>query len=183
MKSPSTTDCLLRVVFVTVLLMACSPAAQPATTASSTAPPIRPTPTTVPRPNPAASQTVIVRSRCTATMDDGFSHTYKPNAPVRSVVGQGHTVTGVVRSSADCAPIPNVKLEFWSEAPGVGHPDEYRATLFTDSTGTYRFVCNPTDHIHMRISAAGYRSIASNAYHTEGRPAGIFDIVLRPEKP
>jgi protocatechuate 3,4-dioxygenase beta subunit len=99
------------------------------------------------------------------------------------VVGEGHILTGVVRSSEGCAPIPGVKLEFWSEAPGLGHPDEYRATLFTDSAGAYRFECNPTDHIHMRITAEGFREIASNAYHTEGRVEGVFDIVLEPEGP
>jgi protocatechuate 3,4-dioxygenase beta subunit len=99
------------------------------------------------------------------------------------VVGHGHILTGVVRSSANCVPIPNAKLELWPEEPGVGHLDEYRSTVFTDSSGAYRFECNPTDHIHMRISAEGYRSIASNAYHTEGKPEGIFHIVLRPDQP
>jgi protocatechuate 3,4-dioxygenase beta subunit len=74
-------------------------------------------------------------------------------------------------------------LEFWSEDPEQGHPDEYRATLFTDSAGAYRFECNPTDHIHMRISAEGYQEIASNAYHTEGRAEGTFEIVLAPQNP
>ena len=106
-----------------------------------------------------------------------------PDAPVRSVVGHGHILTGTVRSSVNCAPIPGAKLELWPEGPDGGHPDEYRATVFTDPSGAYRFECNPTDHIHMRISAQGYRSIASNAYHTQGQPEGVFDIVLEPDGP
>jgi protocatechuate 3,4-dioxygenase beta subunit len=83
----------------------------------------------------------------------------------------------------NCAPIPGAKLELWPEGPDGGHPDEYRSTVFADTSGAYRFECNPTDHIHMRISAPGYRTIASNAYHTQGQPEGVFDIVLEPDGP
>jgi hypothetical protein len=74
-------------------------------------------------------------------------------------------------------------LELWPEESGIGHPDKYRSTVFTDSSGAYRFECNPPDHIHMRISAQGYRTIASNAYHPAGQAEGVFDIVLVPEDP
>ena len=173
MKSPAD---LLIVSLITVLLLSCSPAAQPAAPTSVS-------PTAALTPSLTASPTAVAASQCTPTFGDELSPSYKPDAPVRSVVGYGHILTGIVRSSADCAPIPDAKLELWSEEPGMGHPDEYRATVFTDSSGAYRFECNPTDHIHMRISAQGYRRIASNAYHTGGQPKGVFDIVLEPDKP
>ncbi len=175
--------CLLTVVLMTALLIACSSVLQPTTVIPSPAAPTSSAPAITLTPSLPASRTAVATSRCTSTLGDELSPSYKPDAPVRSVVGQGHILTGVVRSSANCAPIPNVKLELWPEEPGVGHPDEYRSTVFTDSSGAYRFECNPTDHIHMRISAQGYRSIASNAYHPEGQPEGIFDIVLEPDKP
>ena len=118
---------------------------------------------------------------CTPTLDDGVSPSYVPNAPERNVVGKGHVLTGVVLSSKDCQPITHAKLEFWPEEEGVGHPDSSRATLFTDENGRYRFECNPPDHIHMRISAEGYRTIGVNSYHPNGRAEGTFDIVLQPE--
>jgi protocatechuate 3,4-dioxygenase beta subunit len=96
------------------------------------------------------------------------------------VVGKGHILTGVVRSSKDCAPVANVKLEFWPEEGNLGHPDSARATLFSGEDGSYRFECNPPDHIHMRISAPGYRTIGMNSYHPEGKAEGTFDIVLLP---
>jgi protocatechuate 3,4-dioxygenase beta subunit len=97
-------------------------------------------------------------------------------------VGHGHILSGVVRSSSDCHPIANAKLEFWPEEAGKGHPDQARATLFTDPNGMYRFECNPPEHIHMRISAAGYRTIGVNSYHPNGQPEGRMDIVLAPEQ-
>ncbi len=100
--------------------------------------------------------------------------------PVRSSVGQGHIVRGSVRSSQGCGPIPNAKVELWPEVDG-GHPDVYRATVFTGGAGEYSFEGPATDHIHMRISAPGFRAIFSNLYHPEGRSEGRFDVVLVPD--
>jgi protocatechuate 3,4-dioxygenase beta subunit len=118
---------------------------------------------------------------CQPTVDDGVSPSYKPNTPERTVVGHGHVVTGVVFSSVDCTPITNAKLEFWPEERVLGHPDSSRATFFTNQNGQYRFECNLPEHIHMQISAPGYRTIGVNSYHPEGKAEGIFDIVLEPE--
>lgn len=115
---------------------------------------------------------------CKLTLDDGLSPSYKPNAPFRSVVGHGHILSGVVLSSRDCKPIANAQIELWTEYAGRGHPDEARATLFTDSLGRYRFECDLPEHIHMRISAPGYIPIAQNSYHPEGQAEGTFNIVL-----
>lgn len=96
-------------------------------------------------------------------------------------MGSGHVVMGVVLSSVDCQPIANAKLEFWPEEAGLGHPDSSRATFFTDESGRYRFECNQPEHIHMRISAPGYKTIGVNSYHPEGKAEGVFEIVLSPE--
>jgi hypothetical protein len=164
------------------LLTACSFLAQPITPRSTTTP-FEPSLLVVLTPSLPIPQITVAAPHCSPTMSDDLSPTYKPGAPVRSVVGHGHILTGIVRSSVDCNPIAGVKLELWPEDPDGGHPDEYRATVFTDGSGAYRFECNPTDHIHMRISAQGYRTIASNAYHTEGKTEGTFDIVLEPDNP
>jgi hypothetical protein len=118
---------------------------------------------------------------CAPTLDDGVSPSYRPDAPVRAVVGRGHILTGVVRSSRGCRPVAQARLELWPEEGQRGHPDASRATLFTDQDGRCRFECDPPEHIHMRISAPGYRTIGVNSYHPEGRAAGTFDIVLVPQ--
>lgn len=124
--------------------------------------------------------TATVSKSCTPTLDDGVSPSYIPDTPVRNVVGHGHVVTGTVRSSVDCSLISNAKLEFWPEEAGLGHPASSRATFFTDENGQYRFECNLPDHIHMRISAEGFRTIGVNSYHPNGAATGSLDIVLKP---
>ena len=128
------------------------------------------------------ASTVNSSRSCKPTLDDGVSPSYIPNTPERTVVGHGHVVTGVVLSSVDCKPIANARLEFWPEEEGLGHPDSSRATFFTDQDGRYRFECNMPEHIHMRISASGYKTIGVNSYHPEGKAEGSFNIVLEPEK-
>lgn len=160
----------LLLIFVVLFVSgACAPARQDSIEETATPNPINPTITV----NPSRS--------CKPTLDDGVSPSHKPDAPERTVVGQGHVVTGIVLSSANCKPIANAKLEFWPEEEGLGHPDSARATFFTDQDGRYRFKCNPPEHIHMRISAQGYKMIGVNSYHPEGQAEGTFDIVLEPE--
>lgn len=129
---------------------------------------------------PKPTLPTINKVACRPTFSDPASPTYRADAPIRSIVGQGLVLRGVVRSSQDCGPIAAAKLEFWPEAPDGGHPDQFRSTLFTDQAGAYQFQCNPTDHIHMRISAAGFTTIFSNAYHPHGKTEDNFDIVLVP---
>ncbi len=139
------------------------------------------TPVTAPPARATMKPSVPAEGMCEPTFADALSETYRPGAPVRTSVGSGHVLTGTISSSRDCSPIQGAKLELWPEASDGGHRDEHRATLSADSAGMYRFECDLADHIHMRISAQGYHTIASNAYHTEGRAEGTFDIVLVPE--
>ena len=148
-----------------------APAANPLPQPAPTAAP----PTTRPaRPSPAPSRA----QSCPPTHDDGVSPSYQPNTPARSVVGAGHVLTGVVLSSKGCAPVANAKLELWPEQAGKGHPDAQRATITSDEQGRYRFECDPPEHIHMRISAPGFRTIGVNSYHPDGQAEGRLDIVL-----
>jgi len=158
--------------FFLILLFAgsaCAPTQQNSIEETATLNSIHPTSTA----NPSRS--------CKPTLDDGVSPSYQPDAPERTVVGKGHVVTGIVLSSADCQPIATAKLEFWPEEEGLGHPDSSRATFFTDQDGRYRFECNLPEHIHMRISAPGFRTIGVNSYHPEGQAEGTFDVVLEAE--
>jgi len=153
-----------------LMLYSCAPATQQPIQETETPASIPPT------------ETVLAPQSCTPTLDDGVSPSYIPDTPIRNVVGQGHVLTGTVRSSVDCLPISNAKLEFWTEEQGLDHPEASRATFFTDENGQYRFECNLPEHIHMRISADGFRTIGVNSYHPEGASTGTFDIVLRPSQ-
>lgn len=189
----------LYVIIALLGLSACGTPAQAPVSAAATAPDLppatatqiatTPTPPTLTPTQASISAAATAPSlsptaarRCSPTNDDGVSGTYAPDTPVRNVVGHGHVLTGVVRSSRDCTPIANAKLEFWPEEANKGHPDSSRATLFSDQEGRYRFECNPPEHIHMRLSAPGYRTIGNNSYHPNGSATGTFDIVLVPNQ-
>ena len=49
--------------------------------------------------------------------------------------------------------------------------------------GRYRFQCDPPEHIHMLISAAGYEPLASIRYHPEGRASGVSTSCSSPRAP
>jgi protocatechuate 3,4-dioxygenase beta subunit len=115
---------------------------------------------------------------------------YQPDAPVRSRVGKGYVLTGTVRSAADCTPLPGARVELWMAGPDGEYADAYRATLFTDSTGSFRFESHippayygRPQHIHLRVSAAGFRTLVTQHYPEKGTTAAVFDLVIIPEKP
>lgn len=156
-------------LFILIGVTSCAPARQVAVTET---PGLNPATATIP---------ATALASCKPTLDDGVSPSYVPNAPERTIVGHGHVVMGIVLSGTDCKSIVHVKLEFWPEEGNLGHPDSSRATFYTDETGHYRFECNMPDHIHMRISAPGYKTIGVNSYHPNGAAIGTFNIVLEPE--
>jgi protocatechuate 3,4-dioxygenase beta subunit len=158
------------------LLLALALAAALAAGCDRSGPPPGPVPATATAPSAGA---------CAAGYEeaDTLSPSYRAGAPVRAVVGQGHVLTGTVRSRRDCAPIAGARVELWPEIAGHGHPDSQRATVLTNADGGYRFQSDPPNHIHMLVSASGFEPVASNRYHPEGRAAGRFDVLLPPSAP
>ncbi|MFN2468244.1 MAG: intradiol ring-cleavage dioxygenase [Gaiellaceae bacterium] len=123
--------------------------------------------------------------RCTPTRADSLGPFYVANAPVRAKTGTGHVLTGTVRSSRNCGKIARAKVEFWHAGPAGEYGPRWRATLFSTAAGTYRFQSiNPPPyggrprHIHIRVSAAGFRTLVTQYYPTEGQTRGRFDLVL-----
>ncbi|HEX9988829.1 MAG TPA: kelch repeat-containing protein [Chloroflexia bacterium] len=124
------------------------------------------------------------QAQCSATHDDsdaGPGAGFAPEAPQRETVGNGHLLTGMVLSSSDCLPVAGAKLEMRPEVKGE-HPESQRATLYTYATGRYRFESELPEHIHMQVSAHGFRRIVTNQYHpAPNQLTGNFDIVLAPD--
>lgn len=124
---------------------------------------------------------------CVPTRPDAEGPFYKPNAPVRSRVDQGHLLSGIVRSATDCVPIAGARLEFWLAASNGQYDDDHRATMFSDSNGGYRFESNlpppyagRPSHIHIRASAEGFQTLITQYYPPAKETAGAFDLVLVP---
>jgi hypothetical protein len=121
---------------------------------------------------------------CVATHDDSdvdSGRGFTPGAPEQQVVGKGLVLTGRVLSSLDCAPIAGAKLEMRPEMNN-DHPASQRATLYTNASGRYRFESDFPEHIHMRVSAHGFKTIITNLFHTTpGKSVDSFDVVLVPD--
>lgn len=126
-------------------------------------------------------------SRCPPTRADHKGPFYEPDAPVRSRVGAGYVLHGAVRSTADCSPVPGARLEMWLTGPDGDYGDDYRATLFADDAGGYRFESNfpprygsRPSHIHVRVTAGGYRELVTQHYPGDGATTATFDLNLWP---
>jgi protocatechuate 3,4-dioxygenase beta subunit len=126
-------------------------------------------------------------TQCNPTPSDYLGPFYKAGAPVRASVGKGYELKGVVKSAEDCAPIANTKIELWLTNSEGDYDDDHRATLYSDDTGSYSFQSNfppgysgRPPHIHIKISAAGFKTLATQHYPVAGRKDAVFDIVLVP---
>jgi protocatechuate 3,4-dioxygenase beta subunit len=124
---------------------------------------------------------------CSPTEPDMLGPFYKPGAPARSSVGTGYVLSGTVRSSPDCELIPGATIELWLAGPDGGYDDDHRATVIADHQGAYRFESNVPPpyygrppHIHLRVSATGFRTLVTQHYREKNRTEARFDIVLVP---
>lgn len=126
-------------------------------------------------------------SRCQLTRGSGGGGDpfYKPNAPVRSRVGTGFVLTGIVRSGIDCAAMRGTRVELWVRGPDGLYDDVHRGTVITDGNGRYRFESNfpggASPHIHVRVAAPGYRPLETRYVPRAGATTGVLDLVLEPE--
>ncbi len=124
-------------------------------------------------------------ARCQLTQGSGGDPFFKPNAPVRSKVGTGFVLTGVVRSGIDCAAMRGVRVELWLRGPDGQYDDVHRGTVITDGSGRYRFESNfpggGFPHIHVRVAAAGHRPLEVRYVPRSGATTGALDLVLEPE--
>ena len=84
-----------------------------------------------------------------------------------------------------CRPIRRARIEFWLVNPRGQYDDAHRATLFSRADGTYRFQSNRPigyegrpPHIHVRVSARGFRTLVSQHYPRGTRTSAVFNLVL-----
>jgi len=126
-------------------------------------------------------------AKCALTPSGGSDPFYKPNAPVRSSVGSGFVLTGVVRSGIDCAPIRGARVELWLRGPDGRYDDAHRATVITDAEGRYRLQSNVPGgggfqpHIHLRVAVTGFRTLETIYMLPPGSGGGALDLILEPE--
>jgi protocatechuate 3,4-dioxygenase beta subunit len=125
-------------------------------------------------------------SGCVPTRADALGPFYEPGAPVRSKVGTGYVLTGRVLAARTCRPVARARIELWLANPQGEYDDAHRATVFASKAGRYRFESNRPPpysgrppHIHVRVSARGFRTLVTQHYPRAGRSSAIFNLVLR----
>lgn len=137
----------------------------------------------------AAAAVAPAAPGCPPTRPDEIGPFYRPNAPVRSKIGSGYVLSGTVRSSVDCRPIPGARIEVWQAGPGGDYDDAHRATIFADGTGRYRletdfpppYLRRPS-HIHILVDARGFAGLITQHYPRKGDRKASFDLVIEPEE-
>jgi len=122
---------------------------------------------------------------CAPTVPGALGPFYKPKAPLRNSVGKGYELNGTVLSSRDCSPIKHARIELWMAGPDGEYKDDYRATLLANASGEYWLESYPPSsylrrppHIHMRVTADGFKTLITQHYPKEGSSSEEFDLVL-----
>src|SRR5918993_433280 len=125
---------------------------------------------------------------CKPTQPDMLGPFYEPGAPVRTRVGSGYVLSGVVLGAEGREPIRRARIEFWLANPRGDYDDVHRATVFAGHRGAYRFESNvPVSyggrppHIHVRVRARGYEELVTQHYPERGQKKANFDLVLEAE--
>jgi protocatechuate 3,4-dioxygenase beta subunit len=125
---------------------------------------------------------------CTPSRADMLGPFYVPNAPERATTGRGLTIEGVVRGTPACAPLRGATLEWWSANSHGDYDDAHRATQITDGEGRYRYETDVPGrypgrppHVHLRVSAAGYKTLVTQVYPKPGATKLGIDLVLGKE--
>jgi hypothetical protein len=129
------------------------------------------------------------RAPCPPTPPDALGPFYKPGAPERASVGKGYVLAGAVKSAGDCAPLKGARIEFWLAGPDGNYDDAHRATVLSGPDGAFRFESNfppkyssRPPHIHLKVSADGFKTLVTQHYPTAGHTQGTMDLVLVPQR-
>ena len=122
---------------------------------------------------------------CRPTQPDALGPFYEPGAPVRSKVGSGYVLSGRVLAARTCRALRGARIEFWLVNPRGQYDDAHRATMIAGRRGAYRFQSNKPPsyesrppHIHIRVSARGYRTLVTQHYPKASRSSAVFNLVL-----
>jgi protocatechuate 3,4-dioxygenase beta subunit len=123
---------------------------------------------------------------CPPTRADALGPFYKPGAPVRAKVGAGgYVLSGQVRNARTCRVIARARIEFWLVNEQGEYDDAHRATVFSRRNGRYRFESNRPvgyggrpPHIHVRVTARGFRTLVTQHYPRGSRRSATFNLVL-----
>jgi protocatechuate 3,4-dioxygenase beta subunit len=126
--------------------------------------------------------------RCSATPQDAFGPFGRGIPPVRSKIGTGHVLTGVVLTSLDCRPIRRAQVQFWQANRSGQYTRAGSATVLTDRFGRFRFEGpfppsyeGRPSHIHIRVVAKDHVTLLARYEPARGERRGTIRLVLVPQ--
>lgn len=138
--------------------------------------------------DPGAPWAQMSSPECPPTRTDIEGPFYEPDAPMRTQTGQGLKVSGRVQSANHCKPLQGARIEWWSANPSGSYTDTHRATIMTDKDGVYGYetvfpsgYSSRPPHLHVKVSASGYRPLTTQIYPQAGQKQIDFDFNLLPE--
>jgi protocatechuate 3,4-dioxygenase beta subunit len=84
-----------------------------------------------------------------------------------------------------CRALARARIELWLVNEQGEYDDAHRATVFSRRTGRYRFESNRPvgyagrpPHIHVRVTARGFRTLVTQHYPRGTRQGATFNLVL-----
>ena len=130
---------------------------------------------------PAANQ-------CKPTLGDARGPFNQGTPPLRTKIGTGHVLTGVVLSSLNCRPLRGAQVQFWQSNKNGRYIRATSATVITNGVGRFRFEGpyppsyeGRQPHIHIRVFARGYEPLLARYVPAEGARRGSVRLVLVPD--
>jgi protocatechuate 3,4-dioxygenase beta subunit len=101
------------------------------------------------------------------------------------VGGGGYVLSGQVRAGRTCRVLARARIELWLVNEQGEYDDAHRATVFSRQNGGYRFESNRPiayegrpPHIHVRVTARGFRTLVTQHYPRGSRRSATFNLVL-----
>jgi protocatechuate 3,4-dioxygenase beta subunit len=126
---------------------------------------------------------------CIPTLDDGSGPFGRGAPPLRSKIGTGHVLTGVVLSSVDCRPLARARIHLWQSNRLGQYVRAGSATVVADRAGRFRFEGprpvgyeGRPPHIHLRVVAANHELLFTRYVPSPGARRGFVRLVLRPQR-
>lgn len=123
---------------------------------------------------------------CAATAPDAFGPFGRGMPPVRSRIGKGHVLSGVVLSSVGCGPL-RAQVQFWQANRNGAYTRAGSATILTGKNGRFRFQGpfppsyeGRPGHIHIRALATNHVPLLARYVPAPGERQGTIRLVLRP---
>jgi protocatechuate 3,4-dioxygenase beta subunit len=127
-------------------------------------------------------------NRCQPTPPDAAGPFGRGMPPLRTKIGTGHVLTGVVLGALNCRPLRGAQVQFWQANKTGRYTRAGSATVLTDRTGRFRFQGPfPTSyegrppHIHIRVIARGHEPLLARYVPRIGARTGNIRLVLAPE--